>query len=143
MIFFDPTGTRWKKFKTASGGMVALTVLPVAALISGALLLQPSWGAISIAQQTSHILSTLNSVAQSVVAPASRPIPTTKPATTKTHASSPKFSSSPAVPSATTTPVPSASATPSVSASPIVSPSPVATVTPGNSPYGQSHHPTK
>jgi hypothetical protein len=143
MIFFDPSGTRWKKFKTASGGMIALAVLPVAALISGALLLQPSWSAISLAQQTSHIISAITSVAQSVTAPVPKPAATSKPTPISAHTNSPKASKSSSVLGVSSSPSPIASSTPSSTSTPVASPSPVASASPGNSPYGQSHHPTK
>jgi hypothetical protein len=137
MIFFDPSGKRWKKLKRASGGMIALTVLPVAGLISGAILIQPAWGGISLVHQTAQIISSLTGT-QAPTTPVQKPAPTHNRASSPAKATVKTVSATPIGTPAT---APKPSSTPSPTASPIpttTTPSPT-----GNSGYGQSHKPTK
>ncbi|MEO7617338.1 MAG: hypothetical protein ABIS59_00685 [Candidatus Saccharibacteria bacterium] len=140
MIFFDPTGKRWKNLKRASSGMIALTVLPVAGLISGAILIQPAWGNISLAHQTAQIISTLTG-AQVSTPPAQAPTPTPHKVTSAAKTSAKTVS---ATPTGIPTTIPKPSSTPKPSVSPNSTPTPTATPSPtGNSNYGQAHKPTK
>ncbi len=149
MIFLDESGNRWKYIKLSTTGMVMAGSLPVAALLLGSFVYQPSWGLVPLIKQASVAVLTATAKPQTVTQESTPAVTQSKLGAKKPAASNPapqpslqsQSPSTAASPQPTT--APTATASPTAVVNPTQPQSASTTGDPAQNDYGQSHKPVK